>query len=98
MAAPATVDLFDPIGVPAYAHDTRPVRMEGLAGKKVGFLANHLDCSVQIFREVGARMVKTYHLGAVVHQDKHICSAPARPEVIRRLVEECDAVVTGVGL
>ena len=50
-----------------------------------------------LLEEVAALLGERHGMTVVRLLDKRDASRPARPEVLRQLVEDCDAAVTAIG-
>ncbi len=72
-------------------------RRQELAGMRLGLLANGKPGAVALLEEVAALLGERHGMTVVRLLDKRDASRPARPEVLRQLVEGCDAAVTAVG-
>ena len=72
-------------------------RTQELAGMRLGLLANGKPGAVALLEEVAALLRERHGMTVVRLLDKRDASRPARPEVLRQLVEDCDAAVTAIG-
>ncbi|MDC0035417.1 hypothetical protein OAJ44_03540 [Chloroflexi bacterium] len=72
-------------------------RPESLNGLTVGLLANGKKNSVELLQYV-YEIIKTKHgLGAVIEDDKGNASRPCPPDLLERLANQCDVIITASG-
>lgn len=69
-----------------------------LTGRTIGFLSNTWGGARQImvYERLMERFLERFQLRDTVFVSKEVRSLPAAPEIIDRLAEQCDAVITGV--
>ena len=72
-------------------------RTRELTGMRLGLLANGKPGAVPLLEEVAALLGERHGMTVVRLLDKHDASRPARPEILRQLVEGCDAALTAIG-
>jgi hypothetical protein len=70
-----------------------------LQGKRVGFLSNTWggQRQIMVYERLRDRFLERFELGHTVIVAKEVHSRPAAQEIIEALVQQCDAVITGVG-
>ena len=73
-------------------------RLETLRGKTIAFLDNNkLQPHNRYFDLLGRLLQEREGVKAVIHAQKPFFTRPARDEVLKPLMTQADAVVTGVG-
>lgn len=93
-----TAEVFDPCGVVDL--DSRPLanRKNGLAGLRLGILDNSKWNANKLLRGASAALSAEIEFGAVNYYVKtHGFSTDAPPEMIARIAEENDIVLTAIG-
>ncbi len=90
------LNLLSPID-PDVSAKWRPApRIPSLSGKVGGFLGNRKANADLLLLSIRELLEKHYELGDAVVLDKFIYSRPAAAEIVDRLSERCDFVVTAV--
>jgi hypothetical protein len=73
-------------------------RLDTLRGKTIAFLDNNkLQPTNRYFDLLGHLLQEREGIKAVIHAKKPFFTRPAREEVLKPLMTQADAVVTGVG-
>lgn len=88
--------FVDPTALSTEAHKAAP-RLPSLAGKRAGVLDNRKGNGNLLLADIGEILVSSYDVASVMTIEKWIYSRPAPEDVLARLAEECDFVVTAVG-
>ncbi len=89
-------NLLAPID-PDVSGKWRPApRISSLSGKVGGFLGNRKANADLLLQSIQELLEQHYELGDAVVLDKFIYSRPAAPEIVDRLSERCDFVVTAI--
>ena len=92
-----TVELMDPRGNPHVGDKRISARLEDLNGKVVGLLNNgkpHFDL---FLADLESRLRAAYPSIRIVQRTKPVVPRPAPQDMMTELVDECDALVTGIG-
>ena len=71
-------------------------RIPSLSGKVGGFLGTRQANADLLLQSIQELLEKHYELGDAVVLDKFIYSRPAAAEIVDRLSERCDFVVTAI--
>ena len=88
--------FVDPTALSTETHKAAP-RLPSLAGKRAGMLDNRKGNGNLLLADIGDILVSSYDVASVMSIEKWIYSRPAPEDVLARLAEECDFVVTAVG-
>jgi len=92
-----TIPVYDPRGV----LETQPLaaapRVKKLQGLRLGLLDNTKWNANKLLRGVRDRLAAQHGFSAVNYYRKEGFSLGAAPELIARIVAECDVVVTAIG-
>lgn len=72
-------------------------RVDSLAGKRVGILWNGKPNADLLLDRIGEHLAERFGAVVAVRAVKPNVSAPAPPDVIQRLIQECDVVVNAIG-
>lgn len=91
------LDLVDPTYDVPEAGKRRAPRLDGLAGKRAGFLDNRKDNADVILKRVAERLEAEYGVQTALYRTKHVYSRRADPAMLDELTANCDFVVTSVG-
>ncbi len=77
----------------------RPIaaRPDSLAGKRLGVLWNGKPNADILLDRVAGLLAERFGVTVTVQTTKPNVSAPAPPDVIQRLIQECDVVVNAIG-
>lgn len=90
--------LLDPTGVAEGVQENtlspRPVDLTGLT---VGLLDNTKPNATLLLEEIGAELQARHGAGETRLYTKDYFGTPAVPDLLERIAEECDVVVTAVG-
>jgi hypothetical protein len=96
MSAPEL--LLDPTGMADDAQDAtlspRPVSLSGLT---LGLLDNTKPNSTMLLEEIAAQLRAHYGAGEAKLYTKDYFGTPVSDELLARIVDECDVVITAVG-
>ena len=91
-----TVQIVDPASEDV-AEQYEPVqRLGSLKGAKIGLIDNSKRMADAFLAELQTRLRERYGVAEFEYYRKSSASVPTPPEVLRRMVESCDAVVHGV--
>ena len=91
-----TVTIVDPASEDV-AEQYEPVqRLGSLKGAKIGLIDNSKRMADAFLAELQTRLCERYGVAEFEYYRKASASVPTPPEVLRRMVESCDAVVHGV--
>ena len=89
--------VYDPVApcltAPKHARRT----LESLSGKVVGFIDNSKPNFNLLVEDLAQELTSRHGVATVVKRRKKSASQGAPAELMRELVEECDAVITGSG-
>lgn len=89
-------DILDPTGFDSQAPKTMAPRLSTLQGKTIGLLDIGFP-NGNIFLDRVEEVLKTrYGVSEVIRKAKPSPARPAKPEVRKALIDDCDAVVEGV--
>ncbi len=77
---------------------TRAPVVPDLTGRTLGFLSNTWggQRQIMVYERLLERFQQRFQLRDTVMVSKEVRSLPAAPAIIEKLVEQCDAVITGV--
>jgi hypothetical protein len=90
------IRIIDPVAhAQQQAQDLRH-SLDGLAGKVVGFIDNAKPNFNHLVDDLEELLTRKYGVAGVIKHRKR-GSVPAGDEVMKRLAQECDAVITGSG-
>jgi len=89
--------VYDPRGIVDAAPQALAPRVRALKGLRLGVLDNTKWNANRLLRKTAARLETAHALGAVTHYRKESFSKDADPELIRRIAQENDLVLTAVG-
>jgi len=71
-------------------------RLPSLAGKKIGIVDNTKHMAAAFLGELERLLRANYGVADFEHYRKPHASVPIPPDVVRRLVSSCDALIHGV--
>src|SRR5918996_5858078 len=90
--------LLDPTGVDERTtDDTLAPRPESIRGLTIGLLDNTRVNATQLLQEIGDVLTSRYGVGSTRMYTKDYFGTPVKEELLRKVAEECDVVVTAVG-
>jgi hypothetical protein len=89
--------LYDPTAPLQGAAGGSNRRLEGLAGKVVGFIDNAKPNFNHLVDDLAERLIARYGVAEVVKRRKPAASVPAAADVVAELAARCDVVITGSG-
>jgi len=89
--------VLEPVAQPGNASPLSPQTLDGLAGKVVGFIDNAKPNFNNLVDDLADLLIAKYGVKAVIKRRKRGPAVPAPDEVMKELVEQCDAVITGSG-
>lgn len=93
----ASMLVFDPV---APCH-TEPQQLrhalDGLAGKRVGFIDNAKPNFDHLADDLAELLVSRYGVAAVIKRRKKSAGVPAPDSMLQEIADQCDAVITGSG-
>ena len=92
-----TVMLYDPTAPLPGATPGSARKLEGLAGKVVGFIDNAKPNFNHLVDDLAELLTSRYGVAAVVKRRKQAASVPAPADMVAELAERCDVVITGSG-
>ena len=93
-----SITMLDPTGrvERAAASEARSPRLDGLAGKRAGFIFNGHYHGVAQFGRVKELLEERYGLAEVVYKLKPNLGAPSPPEIIEEIARRTDFAIVGV--
>ncbi len=89
--------LLNPEGSSQEGRELLAPRPGTLRGKTLGLLSNSKLNADAVLYAIGELLSERYGVKAVVHHTKPSFSLPAPDATLDEMVEECDAVLAGVG-
>lgn len=90
--------LLDPTGFDERATDsTLAPRPAGLRGLTIGMLDNTKPNAVLLLQEIADELHRRYDTGRSILYTKDYFGTPAKDDLLKQIVEECDVVITAVG-
>jgi len=89
--------LLNPEGSSQEAHEPLAPRPGTLNGKKLGLLSNSKLNADAVLYAIGELLAERYGIESLVHHTKPSFSLPAPEATFDELVENCVAVLAGVG-
>jgi len=92
-----TVMLYDPTALLPGALPGSARKLEGLAGKVVGFIDNAKPNFNHLVDDLAELLTSRYGVAKVVKRRKQAASVPAPADMVAELAERCDVVITGSG-
>ena len=72
-------------------------RLTTLEGAVLGLLGNRKWNADALLEEIGAILARDYGVRSTVSVAKHSSSRIAQPELFNKLVDNCDAAISGIG-
>ena len=95
----ATNNIFvlDPTAIPRDLRLPQAKRLEGLGGRKIGFLWNNKANGDILFNRLEELLRQKYEISGAVHRHKPDASIPADVQVYDDLATMADAVILGLG-
>lgn len=93
----ATLMIYDPTAPAAAEARVVRRRLDGLAGRAVGFIDNAKPNFHHLVDDLADLLVRRYGVAKILKRAKRGPSMPAAPEVIEALAAECDLIITGSG-
>jgi hypothetical protein len=92
-----SIVVLDPAAPAGNAPQVARQSLVGLKDKVVGFIDNSKANFNNLADDVGELLIAKYGVKAVIKRRKRGPAVPAPDEVMKELIEQCDAVVTGSG-
>ena len=89
--------VYDPRGAVTSEPQALAPRLESLAGIRLGVLDNTKWNASQLLRETVARLQEDHNFAEVRRYAKESFSRTADPELLDRIAQETDAVITAIG-
>lgn len=90
--------ILDPTGCTSAAKSvTMAVRRADLRGCTIGLLENTKQNAALFLAELGKLLVEKHGVQRVVPRTKRAFALPVPEDMLKELVADCDAVITGVG-
>ena len=93
----ASIVILEPAAPAGNAPQVSRQTLAGLRGKVVGFIDNSKANFNHLADDIGELLIAKYGVKAVIKRRKRGPAVPAPDEVMKELVEQCDAVITGSG-
>jgi len=93
----SALEIYEPTAPRARAAGTAPKRLDGLAGKVVGFIDNTKPNFNHLVDDLAEVLVSQHGVRAVLKRGKRVQSIPAPQGVIDEVTQGCDLVITGSG-
>lgn len=91
------MEILDPVAEARPPSVPLALRSLDLRGKRLGLLDNSKPNARELLEEVAHALDERYELASVVVVRKPTMSVPAAEQLLERLAEECDVVLTGSG-
>jgi hypothetical protein len=91
----ANTTVLSPVGEMRPAATRIPAPPAALRGLTVGFLDNTKHNFDRLVEGIGLALRERFGVTRIVHLKKANAASPASPEIISRLVKECDLVFAG---
>jgi len=92
-----TQRVYDPVAPCLTAPDATRRALDRLEGKVIGFIDNSKPNFNFLVDDLSELLVNKYGAASVVRRRKRSASQGAAEAVMKELVEQCDAVITGSG-
>jgi hypothetical protein len=93
----ATLQLYDPTGVPPPAQAAIERTSTSLAGKVVGFIDNSKPNFSFLVDDLADLLAARYGVAHVLRHRKRAASVPADTAVLDAFARDCDLVIAGSG-
>jgi hypothetical protein len=94
----ATLELYDPTGVPLPAAQAEIRQtLTALAGKVVGFIDNSKPNFSHLADDLAALLTAEHGVTRVLRHRKRAASVPAAADVLDDFARQCDLVIAGSG-
>lgn len=92
-----TMLVYDPVA-PCHNKPQQSRRaLDDLAGKTIGFIDNSKPNFHLLVDDLAELLTSQYGVAQVIRRRKPSASQPAAEAIMKELIEECDAVITGSG-
>ncbi len=95
--AAKTIVVLDPTSTPRDLNIPKAQRLDGLGGRKIGFLWNAKANGDTLFSRLEELLREKYEIASTMHRRKPTASIPAEIQVYDELAKSVDAVVLGLG-
>jgi hypothetical protein len=89
--------VFNPVAEGLSGPGRSRQALDRFAGKVIGFVDNSKPNFNHLVDDLAELLVGRYGASAVIKRSKGSPSLPAPDAVMKELIEECDAVITGSG-
>ena len=93
----ASMIILEPTAAAGIAPRLCPRTLDGLSGKVVGFIDNAKPNFNHLVDDLADLLVAKHGVAAAIKRRKRGPALPAPDTVMKELVEQCDAVITGSG-
>ncbi len=91
------LELFDPTGEPAATGFRHAPRLETLSGLRIGLFSNAKVNADRLLRFTAEEFVRRHECEVVVDTGKLNASRIAEPQVLERIANDVDFLITAVG-
>ena len=95
--ATSTIFIHNPTAPVRDLRHTKAQRLDGLGGRKIGFLWNHKPNGDTLFQRLEELLRQKYEISDTMHRQKPHASIPAEVQVYDELASNVDAVILGLG-
>ena len=95
--ATSTIVVLDPTAPIRDLRHPEAQRLDGLGGRKIGFLWNHKPNGDTLFQRLEELLRQKYEISDTMHRQKPHASIPAEVQVYDELASNVDAVILGLG-
>ena len=95
--ATSTIFIHNPTAPIRDLRHTKAQRLDGLGGRKIGFLWNNKANGDILFNRLEELLRQKYEISGAVHRHKPDASIPADVQVYDDLATMADAVILGLG-
>ncbi len=72
-------------------------RLTTLDGKVIGLLAHGKPHNEDLLRMIADKLATKYKIKGIIRERKTYSNNPAPKEILDKLAQSCDAVITGIG-
>tara|TARA_B100002003_G_C13897417_1_gene437332 strand:+ start:186 stop:479 length:294 start_codon:yes stop_codon:yes gene_type:complete len=95
--ATSTIFIHNPTAPVRDLRHTKAQRLDGLGGRKIGFLWNSKPNGDTLFNRLEEVLREKYEISGTMHRRKPHAGIPADVQVYDELASSVDAVVLGLG-
>ena len=95
--ATSTIFIHNPTAPIRDLRHTKAQRLDGLGGRKIGFLWNSKPNGDTLFNRLEEVLREKYEISGTMHRRKPHAGIPAEVQVYDELASSVDAVILGLG-